>query len=317
MPVPKFLQDKLSSSEQQQVLQEEAAMSSFMSDLPVIGRFFGPSADAKNAELEYQRQLALQHDAQEYGREMTDKQNEWNSETARAERLAAAGVSPSAIATELAGGSGTSSAASPSGIGSVPNLASYQTARAESAKDYVAMELLKSQKDAQDIQNADLPRINQATIDKLINDAKKAEEEGKLSAENYRQSVLLWESTLNIKEQELLNLQKEFEVANEQIAKLKTSEAVDLSQKVLNEKTAGLIDSETATEDEETKNVVLKLVLLNVKLLSINCVLPLLLLVSIPISPDGRVCCKVLLVVILTLQNLLLLFLANLRMLHL
>ena len=187
------------------------------SAIPFIGNFFSSNKADKNIKKEFEMQKYLQDDAQEFGREMTASQNEWNSAPEQMKRLLEAGVSPAAAAQGLAGSSGVTAASSPSGIASAPNIASYMSAAAEASKDRATERLLGSQTLQQDIINQYLPSVQQVTIDKLTAEAKQAEEAGKYTAEQTRQLIDFYDVTKDVKYQELSNLQQALLNAQEEL----------------------------------------------------------------------------------------------------
>lgn len=234
-----------------QKINPDSMVAQYLSDQLYKG--LGASKAYYDSLADFERQAIFQQDAQEYGREMTAYQNEWNSQQAQAARMKAAGSSPAAVAQAVAGNPVTTSAASASGISSAPDTSRYMTAAAESYKDYVAAELLKSQKEAQDIQNSWSPKINEETVNSLKAKAKKDEEDGKLTSEEYRQKVLLFDTVMDIKETELDNLKSALETAVKQRQALDAQISRDHAAAEVARKQVNLIGQEIETEKEETR----------------------------------------------------------------
>ena len=224
-----------------------------LSRVPVIGGLFEDEQNKRRQLQDVQLQKYLQDSQNEFTERMYHENRDYMSEPEQMKRMLAAGLTPAAAAEALSGGNSGVSQPTSSGSGSVTPMSQYIASSAEAAKDKVTMELLKSQKIQQDILNSKLPAMQQAQIDKLIAEAKKAEEDGKQTAEQTRQQIELFDTLKGIKQAELQQLQQlvaneaeNFKLIQEQIKTQQT-------QQYVNSQTGQLLGQEAKTEEQRTK----------------------------------------------------------------
>lgn len=223
-----------------------------LEDLPFVGSIFGDEKAKRQQIQDVQLQKYLQDSQNEFTRDMYHEARDYESASEQMKRLKDAGLSEAAAAQALSGSSGVSQPTS-SGSGSVTPLSQYQLASAEASKDQVTEQLLKSQKQQQDIVNSYLPSLQEQQIVKLKQEAKKAEEEGKLTSEQCRQQIELFDTLKDIKKSELDKLNQDVINAQEQLNLIKEQVKTQKTQQYVNSQTGKLLGAEAQTEEEKHK----------------------------------------------------------------
>lgn len=223
------------------------------SHIPVIGGLFEDESNKRKQIQDVKLQKYLQDSQNEFTASMYRENRDYMAEPEQMQRLLDAGLTPAAAAQALSGGNSGVSQPTSSGSGSVTPMSQYMASSAESAKDKVTMELLKSQKIQQDILNSRLPKLQDAQIDKLKQEAKKAEEEGKQTAEQTRQQIELFDTLKDIKQSELQQLQQLVENEAANFSLIQEQIRTQQTQQYVNKQTGDLLGQEVETEKERTK----------------------------------------------------------------
>lgn len=193
---------------------------------PFLGPFSG-AASAVAANAQQDKEMSFQeymfNQGNRFNEYMYDKNNEYNSPENQVQRLIAAGVNPGAAAASVAGiqtASAPSAASAP-----VPNPVNPEFGLLSQKAA-----LMNSEKKKNETETNEMPRVNDALIDMYKKQAKKAEEDGKYTAEQTRQLEALAETLKGLKEQELENLKKNFSILTEQLAIAKADKRKALAE---------------------------------------------------------------------------------------
>lgn len=193
---------------------------------PLLGPFSGAAASvAANAQQD--KEMAFQeymlNQGNRFNEYMYDKNNEYNSPENQVQRLIAAGVNPGAAAASVAGIQTASAPTSASAPAPNPVNPEFGLLSQKAA-------LMNSEKEKNEKEMSELPRVNDALIDMYNKQAGKAEEDGKYTAEQTRQLKDLAETLKGLKEQELENLKKSWSLLVEQVAIAKADKRKALAE---------------------------------------------------------------------------------------